>query len=99
MQSQIRFIPNCDRLIDALVCGKIVEKVGRQGLSCKKSADQTSIRSEINKISSHALSSAGFPNILELELPGMSRDDEKQPDRMTLIHWSCGKATLRNATV
>ena len=51
----------------------------------------------INKIFSNAFSSAGFPCMLQP--PGISRDDGKRPDGVTLIPWSHGKSLLWDVTV
>ncbi len=79
------------------VCGVNVKKDGIHGLSCRRSAGKIAIHDEINKIISHAFSSAGFPNILQP--PGISRDDGKRPDGMTLIPWSHGRSILWDVTV
>lgn len=68
----------------------MVNKDGLHGLSCSKSAVIISRHNEINKIISHAFSSAGFPNIIQPS--GISRDDGKRPDGMTLIPWSHGRS-------
>ena len=52
---------------------------------------------DINNVFSRAFSSAGIPNILQP--PGISRDDGKRPDGMTLIPWSRGKSLLWDVTV
>jgi len=79
------------------VCGVTVRKDGLHGLSCRSSAGRISRHDEINKIVSHAFSSAGFPNIIQP--PGISRDDGKRPDGMTLIPWSHGKSLLWDVTI
>ena len=79
------------------VCGKMVDKFGRHGLSCKNSKGWIPGHNDINSIFSHAFSLAGFPNVLQP--PGISRDDGKTPDGMTLIPWSRGKSLLWDVTV
>lgn len=80
------------------ICGKMVEKDGLHGLSCAKCAEGKLARHEsVNNIFSHAFSSAGVPNIIQP--PGVSRDDGKRPDGMTLIPWSHGKSLLWDVTV
>jgi len=79
------------------LCGKIVKKDGLHGLSCNKSGGWIPGHDEINKIFSHAFSSTGHPNIIQP--PGISRDDGKRPDGMTLIPWSHGKAIIWDVTV
>jgi len=73
------------------ICGSMVKKDGLHGLSCKM-ITKIPKHDEVNKVFSHAVSSAGFPNILQP--PGISRDDGKRPDGMTLIPWSHGKSLL-----
>src|ERR1700704_2377336 len=79
------------------VFGVAVRKDGVHGLSCKSSAGRISRHDEAYKIVSHAFSSAGFPNIIQP--PGISRDDGKRPDGMTLIPWSHGKSLLWDVTI
>ena len=80
------------------VCGRMVEKDGLHGLSCAKCAEGKLVRHDtMNNIFSHAFSSASFPNIVQP--PGISRDDGKRPDGMTLIPWSHGKSLLWDVTV
>ncbi|XP_037026722.1 uncharacterized protein LOC119067714 [Bradysia coprophila] len=79
------------------LCSKMVKKDGLHGLSCKKSGGWIPGHDEINKIFSHAFSSAGFPNIIQP--PGISRDDGKRPDGVTLIPWSHGRLILWDVTV
>jgi hypothetical protein len=79
------------------VCGVEVDKRGRHGLSCKRSSGRLSRHSAINHIISKALSTAGFPNIMEP--PGVSRSDGKRPDGMSLIPWREGKSLLWDVTV
>jgi hypothetical protein len=78
-------------------CGEEVNKKGRHGLSCKKAGGRLSRHGEINKIISKALSSAGYPNILEP--PGISRVDGKRPDGMTLVPWHSGRSLLWDVTI
>lgn len=78
-------------------CGSLVDRKGRHGLSCKFSSGRFSRHCAINKIISNALSSAGFPNIIEP--PGINREDGKRPNGMTLIPWFRGKALLWDVTV
>lgn len=79
------------------VCGKLVEKNGRHGLSCSSSQGWIPRHNDLNNICSHAFSSAGIPNILQP--PGISRSDGKRPDGMTLTPWSRGKSLLWDVTV
>jgi len=78
-------------------CGKIVKKDGLHGLSCANSAGWIPRHDHVNKIFSHAFSTAGHPNIIQP--PGISRDDGKKPDGMTLTPWSHGKSLLWDVTI
>jgi len=79
------------------VCGKLVEKNGRHGLSCSMSKGWTPRHNDINNIASHAFSSTGIPNIVQP--PGISRSDGKRPDGMTLTPWNRGKSLIWDVTV
>lgn len=52
---------------------------------------------QVNKIFSHAFSSAGHPNILQP--PGISRENGKRPGGMTLTPWSHGKSLIFDVTI
>jgi len=78
-------------------CGVIVKKDGLHGLSCKKKIGIIPRHDEVNKVFCHAFSSAGIPNIIQP--PGISRNDGKRPDGMTLIPWSQGKSLLWDVTI
>jgi len=54
------------------ICGVTVKKDGLHGLSCASSAGWIPRHDQVNKIFSHAFSSAGHPNILQP--PGISRE-------------------------
>src|ERR1700761_631738 len=79
------------------VCGKLVEKNGRHGLSCSMSKGWIPRHNDFNNICSHAFSSAGIPNIVQPT--GISRRDGKRPDGMTLIPWKRGKSLIWDVTV
>lgn len=79
------------------ICGKSVDVYGRHGLSCRYSKGWIPRHNGVNNIFSHAFSSAGIPNILQPQ--GISRDDGKVPDGMTLIPWSRGKSLLWDVTI
>lgn len=78
------------------VCGENVTSDGRHGLSCVKSAGRHSRHSMLNDIIRRALVSAKIPAVLEPV--GMSRDDGKRPDGMSLIPWKSGKCLVWDAT-
>lgn len=79
------------------ICGDMVKKDGLHGLSCKLRTGIIPRHDDVNNVFSHAFSSAGFPNIKQP--PGISRDDGKRPDGMTLIPWSHGKSLLWDVTI
>lgn len=79
------------------VCGALVAKNGRHGLSCKYTKGWIPRHNDFNNIISHTFSSAGIPNIIQP--PGISRVDGKKPDGMTLIPWSRGKSILWDVTI
>jgi len=79
------------------VCGELVKKDGLHGLSCKLKTGITSRHDSVNREFSYGFSAADFPTLLQP--PGISRDDGKRPDGMTLIPWSHGKSLLWDVTV
>jgi len=79
------------------VCGALVDKYGRHGLSCKCTKGWIPRHNAVNNIFHHTFSSAGIPNITQP--PGISRNDGKRPDGMTLIPWSRGKSILWDVTI
>lgn len=79
------------------ICGDMVKRDGLHGLSCKMKAAIIARHDDVNKVFSHGFSSAGFPVILQPT--GISRDDGKRPDGMTLIPWSHGKSLLWDVTI
>ena len=79
------------------VCGLPVDKSGHHGLRCKKSAGRWSRHGAINDLIRRSLVSAGVPCIGEP--PGVSRDDGKRPDGLTLVPWKMGRCMIWDATV
>ncbi|XP_073960116.1 uncharacterized protein [Choristoneura fumiferana] len=77
-------------------CGVRVDQYGHHGLSCQRSAGRFSRHASINDIIRRALVTVNVPAILEPT--GMSRDDGKRPDGMTLIPWSRGRPLVWDAT-
>ena len=80
----------------ACQCGKEVDSTGRHGLSCKKAEGRHSRHSQVNDLIKRALASAQIPSIREP--PGLSRDDGKRPDGLTLIPWSEGRSVIWDYT-
>jgi hypothetical protein len=66
-------------------CNTKVDEIGIHGLSCSKSSGRFSRHTEINSIVNRALTSIHVNSTLEPN--GLSRDDGKRPDGMTLLPW------------
>jgi hypothetical protein len=62
-----------------------VDEIGIHGLSCSKSSGRFSRHTEINSIINRSLTSIHVNSTLEPN--GLSRDDGKRPDGMTLVPW------------
>ena len=73
-----------------------MDKFGRHGLACKRSAGRHVRHNLLNDIILRALQSAAVPAIREP--PGPSRANMKRPDGVTLIPWSRGRCLLWDAT-
>ena len=83
------------------VCGSIVESFGHHGLSCRKSGGRISRHQSANGTIRRALVCGRIPAVLEPV--GVSREDGKRPDGMSLIPWKEGRplscAILRVVTL
>ena len=79
------------------VCGGIVDGRGLHSLSCKKVGGRQQRHAEINDIIWRGLTRANIQSVKEP--PGLSRQDGKRPDGMTLIPWRRGKCLVWDATV
>ena len=77
-------------------CGKLVNDLGRHGLSCKNAKGTHARHSQANDLIKRALGSARVPAILEP--PGLVRSDFKRPDGLTLYPWSQGKSLVWDFT-
>lgn len=77
-------------------CGYHVDELGRHGLSCAKSAGRIYRHATLNDIIRRALVTAAVP--AKLEPCGLSRDDGKRPDGMTLVPWRLGRALVWDVT-
>ena len=77
-------------------CGQQVSEDGAHGLSCRLSAGRLSRHSAVNDLIKRALVTAGVPSILEPS--GVSRNDGKRPDGMSIFPWSRGKALIWDFT-
>jgi len=70
------------------ICGSIADACGSHALSCKKTAGRHVRHSAVNDLIQRALSSANIPS--RLEPTGLSCNDGKRPDGLTLIPWANG---------
>jgi hypothetical protein len=77
-------------------CGASVNTLGTHGLSCRFSAGRRFRHAEVNDLIRRAFVSAGIPSLLEPS--GVSRDDGKRPDGLTLVPWSSGKSLVWDFT-
>jgi hypothetical protein len=78
------------------LCYAQVSSFGTHGLSCKRSAGRHSRHASVNSLISRALQSARIP--CTLEPVGLSRNDGKRPDGLTLTPWSHGKSLIWDFT-
>lgn len=78
-------------------CGEPVGRMARHGLSCAHSAGRRPRHTALNDILARSLRKAGIPCVLEP--PGLSRDDGKRPDGLTLIPFYKGRSLVWDATV
>ncbi|XP_047991091.1 uncharacterized protein LOC125230111 [Leguminivora glycinivorella] len=78
------------------VCGKDVDRLGRHGLSCSRSAGRMFRHGTINDLVRRALATVSVPAVLEPV--GMTRDDGKRPDGATLVPWKLGRTLVWDAT-
>ena len=77
-------------------CGNIVDTFGTHGLKCRYSAGRHARHQELNNIIKRGLTTAKIP--ATLEPTGLSRDDGKRPDGMTLTSWLKGRCLVWGAT-
>ncbi|XP_063360529.1 uncharacterized protein LOC134661400 [Cydia amplana] len=77
-------------------CGSMVDSLGHHGLSCSRSAGRIPRHASLNDVIRRALVSVKVPAILEPV--GLTRDDGKRPDGMTLVPWSMGRPLVWDAT-
>jgi hypothetical protein len=78
-------------------CTEKVDEIGIHGLSCSKSSGRFSRYTEINSIINRSLTSTHVNSTLEPN--GLSRDDGKRPDGMTLVPWIKGQPLVWDVTV
>jgi hypothetical protein len=78
-------------------CNAKVDEIGIHGLSFSKSSGRFSRRPKINSIINRSLTSFHVNSTLEPN--GLSRDDAKRPDGMTLVPWIKGRPLVWDVTV
>jgi hypothetical protein len=78
-------------------CNAKVDKIGIHGLSCSKSSGRFSRHTEISSIINRSLTSIHVNSSLEPN--GLSRNDGKRPDGMTLVPWIKGQHLVWDVTV
>ena len=78
-------------------CGEPDGCLGHHGLSCGLSAGRRPRHAALNDTLSRALRSAGVPSMLGPT--GLTQEDGRRPDGLTLIPFSTGRAQVWDATV
>ena len=78
------------------VCGNVVDKTGRHGLSCTNTKGTIPRHQHVNDILKRALGSAQV--VATTEPVGLSRNDGKRPDGLTLFPWSRGRCVVWDYT-
>ena len=77
-------------------CSAAVQSNGFHGLDCNKSAGRHARHAELNAIVHRSLTTLNHPSLLEPV--GMTREDGRRPDGMTLFPWHRGKPLVWDAT-
>ena len=70
-------------------CGAIVDALGTQAFSYKRSAGRTLRHDYLNDVTWRSLTRAGVPSMKDPR--GLLRDDGKKPDGLTLLQWQSGR--------
>ncbi len=78
-------------------CGAKVDPLGQHALSCKKHAGRVQRHAWLNDLIHRALIRAEIPAVKEPQ--GLSRDDGKRPDGLTLVPWQSGRSATWDVTV
>jgi hypothetical protein len=78
-------------------CSAKVDEIGIHGLSCSKSSGRFSRHTEINSIINRSLTSIQVNSTLEPN--GLSRNDRKGPDGLTLVPWIKDQSLVWDVTV
>ena len=79
------------------ICGEMVEPNGHHGLTCKKQMGRRSRHDQVNDLIKRALVQGKVPAVTEPS--GLSRNDGKRPDGLSLITWKLGKCLIWDFTV
>ena len=74
----------------------MVDRTGRHGLACKKQKGRYMRHEEVNKLIKRGLDQAKITSTLEPL--GLSRNDGKRPDGLTLTTWTEGKCLIWDFT-
>ena len=78
------------------ICGVQVDRKGRHGLSCKKAKGTFARHTHSNELIKRALATAGVPSVLEPT--GLTRNDGKRLDGLSLFPWSMGRNLIWDYT-
>ena len=78
-------------------CGTAVDPLGQHALSCKKHPGRIQRHAWLNDLIHRALIRAEIPAVKEPQ--GLSRDDGKRPDGLTLVPWQSGRSAMWDVTV
>ena len=78
------------------ICGAQVDNNGRHGLSCKKAKGTFARHAHSNELIKRALATANVPSVLEPT--GLTRNDGKRLDGLTLFPWSQGRNLIWDFT-
>ena len=78
-------------------CGTTVDPLGQHALICKRNPGRTQRHAWLNDIIHRALIRAEMPAVKEPQ--GLSRNDGKRPDGMTLVPWQSGRSAIWDVTV
>ena len=78
-------------------CGAMVDARGLHSFCCKQAPGRSSRHHSLNELVARAIASAGIPVLKEPT--GLSRQDGKRPDGLTLIPFEGGKPLIWDVTV
>jgi hypothetical protein len=78
-------------------CGAMVDPTGLHSLSCKQGSGKSLRHNQLNDIVWRALTRAGIPSTKEPN--GLTSNDARRPDGLTLIPWSSGRCVAWDVTV